>query len=242
MPSVIRLYVQDAISAPGQRVVLSEDQRHYIKNVMRVSEGGALRIFNTMSGEWTACAAFAKKEAAAIAQQRILPPASPAPLRWLALSTLRPHLLSLVIEKATELGTTHIQLITATRTQPHSTRIDKLQRTAIEASEQCERLDIPTILPPRPIADFCSNLPGDCAWFAALERADAPLLLSASRDCPSGGIIIGPEGGFTPDEAQLLAETDSIQCVSLGPNILRAETAALYSLSILQANSLPVTG
>jgi 16S rRNA (uracil1498-N3)-methyltransferase len=149
---------------------------------------------------------------------------------WLAFSPLRTHLTHFVIEKATELGVTHIQPIISDYTQHRQVCIDKYKKIAIEATEQCERLSVPRIFDAKNLYEFIDARP-QINWLAAIERTSSPLISIDTEKKESVGVIIGPEGGFSESERSVLAK--SVTIVSLGNSILRSETAALFALSII---------
>lgn len=216
-------------------VELSVDQQHYIKNVLRLREGAGLRVFNEREGEYSATLAIygAVREECfkAILEKQIRSPQCRAKSSWLAFSPIKPHLVHWIIEKATELDVTHIQPLVMERTQQRSFSPKKWQCVARDAAQQCERLDIPHIQPLRFLPDFLRDLPS-VTWFVAMERLSALQQTTVRSSKGSWGVIVGPEGGFTEQERQMLVQR--VHPLSLGPNVLRSETAALcaaYHLS-----------
>ncbi|MDR1597672.1 MAG: 16S rRNA (uracil(1498)-N(3))-methyltransferase [Holosporales bacterium] len=285
----IRIYV--CTFSTGKEVPASPEQSHYLIHVMRVSNFDRIYIFNEHMGEYEATIRVDKSSAYLRPANCVRLPPTPASEggprapsdacvegareRWLAFCPIKPHLTHFVVEKATELGVSHILLLSSQRTQ-HSANVAKLRKVAIEAAEQCNRLTVPVVVHDSVrLEDFAREHPGDhgstrlddCAlpgengstrlddarallgdngstrledararpwghirWFAALERCESAPLLSFKGD-DSVGVIIGPEGGFTPEERDLLARHATP--VSLGENILRSETAAICALSRL---------
>ena len=143
----------------------------------------------------------------------------------------------MVIEKAVELGATHIHPVLFSRTIVRDIKEERIEAQMIEASEQCERLSLPQLSPLKDIKKFLNEWDKDIPIFAGIERADAApfhdVLQAASH--PKSAILIGPEGGISADEIALLSSKEFIKPVSLGPRILRAETAVFYGLSLLSA-------
>jgi 16S rRNA (uracil1498-N3)-methyltransferase len=137
-----------------------------------------------------------------------------------------------VVEKATELGASRLLPVFTERTNAARVNSDRLAAIATEAAEQCERLTIPEIAPPQPLATLLSAWPPGRRLVVAAERADAPPI--RAQDGPTA-LLIGPEGGFTPLELDLLSRHPFVDQASLGPRILRAETAAIVGLALLQA-------
>ncbi len=211
----------------GQIIELSKDQRHYLEKVLRFSQGQEFLGFNEKDGEWKVV--FEKPQYRCENQTRELVKTETC---WLAFSPIKHDPMNFLIEKATELGVTDLQPIMCERTNSHRLNIERLTKNAIEASQQCERFDVPRVRDSLTLKGFLSVLPEKVHWYAALERSNASRM---SLEFPAG-FIIGPEGGWSAQE-QLLLEKFT-KPISLGANILRAETAAVVCLSakIFQKN------
>lgn len=214
-----RLYLTQPLNA-GQIIELTKDQRHYLEKVLRFESGQHFFGFNELDGEWKVT--FNKPLYRCTEQTRPPLPIKPS---WLAFSPIKHDPMGFLIEKATELGVTDFQPILSERTNSHRINIDRLAKNAQEAAQQCERLDIPEVHIPLQLTDFLNNLPNNIHWYAALERSGCN---HTKIKCPAG-FIIGPEGGWSPQEQLLLKKCT--QPISLGKNILRAETAAIVCLS-----------
>ena len=217
-------------------ITLSPEQSHYLCHVLRQRVGGTLTVFDGENGDWLATITELVKKQAVIkieSQQRL--PVSTKPL-WLAFAPLKQDATNFVLEKATELGVTHVQPLWMERSNTQRLNDDRWQKIVIEAAEQCERQDIPTLLPSLKLMAFLDNLPADVQWFVALERSDQPCLLTAlQKENPkTWGFIIGPEGGFSAVEQHILRQHSSVHAISLGTRVLRAETAALSVLAVAQ--------
>lgn len=217
--NMTRLYLTQRLSA-GQIVELDKEQRHYLEKVLRFKSGQYFFGFNEQDGEWRI--AFDKPLYRCSDQVRPYLPSVPC---WLAFSPLKHDPMNFLIEKATELGVSDFQPILTERTNNHRLNIERLAKNAQEAAQQCERLDIPKIHEPLYLVDFLNKLPNVINWYAALERSDANVL---DIQFPAG-FIIGPEGGWSNQEQLLLKKYT--RPISLGKNILRAETAAVVCLS-----------
>lgn len=221
-----------AFEAETDQVQLSAEQTHHVVHVLRMKPGDRLLIFNELAGEWEAVldvqhgGCWARK-GTCVRQAEVRCTQS-----WLAFSPLKPHLTHFVVEKATELDVTHIQPLMMTRTQGQSWSLAKWLRVAEEAAQQCERLDVPEIYEPLRLGEFLDHLP-PVQWFTALERSTASA--DSEFTSQSWGIIIGPEGGFTDEERATLRQ--KTQPLSLGRNILRAETAAIAGIGVLTWSS-----
>lgn len=229
---MIRLYIPQYTLFPHFSFEATAEQNHYLLHVMRLKPNDPILLFNEKSGEFLASAQIKKKSITFTVEQRMRSFIAPPPL-WLAFCLIKPHLMHLILEKATELGVTHIQPLISEYSQIRSIHIEKFQKIVIEASEQSERLDIPTIRPVISLSDFCDNLPA-IQWLACLERTQAQPILSALHAHPASGVIVGPEGGFSQAEKTRL-QAQNIIPISLGNTILRAETAVIYGLSCLNA-------
>ncbi len=213
------MYLTQNLNA-GQIIELTKDQRHYLEKVLRFENGQHFLGFNEQYGEWKI--AYEKPQYRCIEQVRVPLPSKPC---WLAFAPLKNDPMGFLIEKATELGGTDFQPIISERTNSHRLNIERLAKNAQEAAQQCERLDIPKVHNPLSLVDFLNKLPKGINWYAALERSDSGI---SEIQCPAG-FIIGPEGGWSPQEHLLLKKC--AQPISLGKNILRAETAAIVCLS-----------
>lgn len=232
MSGSIRLFVPAALAA-GVTVHATAAQAHYLGTVMRRAVGDTVCLFNGRDGAWTARIAELRRNATEfVVETRICPQESEQdPDIWLAFALLKRDATDLVMEKATELGIAAIWPVTTARTNASRVNLDRLQAIAVEAAEQCERLSVPTLHAPRPLAGLLDAWPSARPLFVAAERSDAPPLTPI--DGPSG-LLIGPEGGFTPAELDALRAHPLVTLVSLGPRILRAETAAIAGLARLQ--------
>jgi 16S rRNA (uracil1498-N3)-methyltransferase len=224
----IRLFVPAPI-AEGTEIALGEAQSHYLANVMRASAGDSLRIFDGASGEWRAAVTAISRKKVVLTAQVQTRPQAPEPDAWLCFALLKRAKTDMVVEKATELGVSVIQPIITARTNADHVNLDRLRAIAVEAAEQCERLAVPDIRAPLPLARLMADWPADRQLFIADERRTSALL------GPTQGpvaLMTGPEGGFTEQELEAIARTPQVTRVSLGARILRAETAAIAGLAL----------
>ena len=226
-----RLYVPEPL-AEGTEIAAAPAQAHYLGTVMRQAAGAPLRLFNGQDGEWAARLAAIRKDRATFAVERQTRPQAPEPDLWLVFAPLKRDATDLVVEKATELGASAILPVFTERTNTARLNLDRLRAIATEAAEQCERLTLPRMADPQRLMDLLAAWPTDRALHAALERAEAPP--PRGTDSPAA-LLIGPEGGFTPTEATMLRRLPFVRPISLGPRILRAETAAIAGLALLLA-------
>lgn len=200
---------------------------------MRLSQGDSVRIFNSERGEWQATISKCHKRTVELTADSLLRPPVETRDLWLLFAPIKRTPLEWLLEKATELGATRLMPILTDHTQVRSLNSERLEAIVIEAAEQCERLDVPQLLAPMHLSQLLASWNATRRLLVALEREDAPPLTKiASKGC---AIFIGPEGGFSDAEKQLLSRQDFVQPFTLGQNILRAETAALSSLAIWQS-------
>jgi 16S rRNA (uracil1498-N3)-methyltransferase len=228
----VRLFVEEEIGT-GVTVSLSPDQSHYLKNVMRLGVGSELVLFNGRAGEWLYMLTGLDKKVARASPLRLQRPQEDALDIWLCFAPIKRGPLEFVIEKATELGVGKFCPVLSRRTEVQRLNSTRLRTLATEAAEQCERLEVPEILVPVRLDVLLSGWPTERLLYVAAERQrSAPAL--PSRSGPAA-LLIGPEGGFTPDEMVLLARFPFVRFFSLGPRILRAETASLAALALWTA-------
>jgi 16S rRNA (uracil1498-N3)-methyltransferase len=229
--SLPRLFVRAPLSE-GALVDLDAKQANYLGNVMRLGAGGEVLVFDGMSGEWLArIAEAAKKRMTLAVEQRTREPES-IPDVWLAFAPVKRAGTDWLIEKATELGAARLLPVITQRTVAERVRIERLEAIAIEAAEQCGRTRLPQIAEPIHLRRFVEELDSTRRFYFADESGGQPTA-SAFREGPAV-ILIGPEGGFAPEERDFLLGAGA-SAISLGPRILRAETAALAALSCFMA-------
>lgn len=225
-----RLYVTPDLSI-GASIVLTDTQTHYLKNVMRMTAGNAVRVFNGRDGEWYATIEiFEKKKSvlALVAQTRPQPPKR-RPVHLLFAPIKKPRL-EWLIEKAVELGATDLHPIITQHTEIRQINDGRTTAQIVEAVEQCERLDIPCLHDITPLKTKLGAWPKDIPLLVGMERAEAPSLRSALPSSGPLAFLVGPEGGFSAEERGWPENLTFLKPVSLGPDILRSETAVTYML------------
>jgi 16S rRNA (uracil1498-N3)-methyltransferase len=237
MKPAARLYVEAPL-APGAAIPLSEGQAHYLRSVLRLEPGRRVLLFNGRDGEWLADLTQLRKSGAAataVSQRRAQ---APEPDLWLLFAPIKGDRVDYVAEKATELGASRLQPVMTRHTVVARVNVERLRARAVEAAEQCERLTVPEVAEPLPLRQVLQGWPAERRLFACAEAGPArPLaeaLAQAPRTAPSG-LLAGPEGGFSPDELDLLRELAFVTAVGLGPRLLRADTAAIAALALWQA-------
>lgn len=231
-----RLFVTAPLGG-GHTVALDPAQHHYLTNVMRRDGGSDLLIFNGQDGEWRATLTqIGKKASAALCIEQTRPQQSEPDLRLLFAPIKRDHL-DYMIQKASELGVAQFQPVITQHTIASNLNLARLHAIAREAAEQCERLTLPVLTDALPLAKALATCAADRPLFACLEGGAAQPLAQAFSAAPTtpAAILIGPEGGFSAAEMDLIRQHPTTIPVSLGPRILRADTAALAALAIWQA-------
>lgn len=236
MVSKVRLYVDHALGE-GQLVPLSRDQAHYLFGVMRLGVGGVLSLINGRDGEWDAKVAEAGKHKGVLVCVSQTKPFQPPPDLWLLFAPIRKDRMQFLVEKATELGAAVLHPI-ETRYTNHADRVrlDKMQAHVIEAVEQCGATAVPEVRSPVKLQAALDEWSDDRPLYFCDEAAlDQPAGFAAVPPSEKAAILIGPEGGFAPEERAILNALPFTQTIGLGPRILRAETAALAALSLWQS-------
>ena len=228
--SLPRLFVRSALGR-GALVELDSAQANYLGNVLRLKGGDNVQLFDGASGEWLAnIAEVAKKRMTLIVESQTRPPES-IPDLWLAFAPVKRAPLEWLVEKATELGVARLVPVVTRRTVVERLRLDRLQSIAIEAAEQCGRTVLPEIAEPVALEAFLRG--NQRTLYFADETGGEP---TAGVFTPGPAtILIGPEGGFRPEERAAIRAAPNATAISLGPRILRAETAALAAVAAWMA-------
>ncbi|MBI5163572.1 MAG: 16S rRNA (uracil(1498)-N(3))-methyltransferase [Magnetospirillum sp.] len=235
-PPRLRLFVA-ADLAPGAGIVLPREQAHYLANVMRAAVGEAVLAFNGRDGEWRAHIGALGKAAATLVLDAQTRPQAAEPDLWLLAAPLKKDRVDLVAEKAAELGAAALWPVMTRRTGIARVNTDRLRAHLIEAAEQCERLTVPALMPPLALDTVLAGWDAARILLFLDEGGSGPPLAAVLPGLPDGplAILVGPEGGFAPEERAALARLPFARPVSLGPRILRAETAAIAALAVVQA-------
>ena len=235
-----RLYVEADLKV-GEELKLDKAQTNYLLNVMRKKEGDKFVLFNGRDGAFLAEIADAHRKGATIDLIELAAQQSPASDLWYFFAPLKSARLDYMVQKATEMGVGHMQPVLTQHTQTNRIKIDKMRAHAIEAAEQCEILNVPQVYEESTLDKLLD------AW--EIEHKDR-ILIFADEEAPIEGaakslkeiegkpigLIIGPEGGFSEGERELLRGKPFCLPISLGPRILRADTAAVAALAIIQSN------
>ena len=224
--SLPRLFVRSAL-AQSAAVELDGAQANYLGNVMRLKEGADLLIFDGATGEWLARIAEAGKKRMTLSVERQTKELEQVPDVWLAFAPVKRAQTDWLVEKATELGAARLQPTITQRTIAERVKLERLESIAIEAAEQCGRTVLPAIAEPIPLKSLLRD-PGRTLYFA--DETGGEPAATAFKPRPAT-IVTGPEGGFTDEERAAIRATPNAVAISLGPRILRAETAALAALA-----------
>jgi 16S rRNA (uracil1498-N3)-methyltransferase len=230
--AVLRLFLPTPLHA-GADIAPTPAQAHYLGTVMRRGVGDPVEIFNGTDGAWEGRITALKRDRATIALLRQTRAQTPEPDLWLVFAALKRDATDLVVQKATELGVS--ALLPAFTDHGVAARVNtaRLAAIATEAAEQSERLSVPRIAEPRRLSDILADWPEERLLVAAIERAQAAPIRPARG---KAALLVGPEGGFSAAELDALRRCTFVQAASLGPRILRAETACIAGLALLQAN------
>ncbi len=230
---MVRLYVDHPL-APEQRVPLTREQAHYLGSVMRMGPGAGLLVFNGRDGEFAAEIVEAGKRGGVLfiaAQTRAL---MVPPDLWLLFAPIKKARTDFIVEKAAELGAARILPVQTAYTNAERIRRDRLQAHAIEAAEQCGGTYVPEVADLQKLDAVLDHWPEERRLiFCDETTAGEGRELSGGTD-PSA-ILIGPEGGFSPEERARLRSLPFAETITLGPRILRADTAAVAALTLWQS-------
>ena len=228
--SLPRLFVRAALS-PGITVDLDAAQANYLGNVLRLGAGGEVLLFDGESGEWLGRIAEAGRKRIRLTVELQTRQLERVPDLTLAFAPVKRTQVDWLVEKATELGVGRLQPVITQRTVVERVKLERLQAIAIEAAEQCGRTLLPDIAEPVSLAAWLKQVEGPL--YFADENGGEPA--GATFQPGPASILTGPEGGFTDEERQAIRSLPNVRAISLGPRILRAETAALAAVATYMA-------
>ncbi len=230
-----RLYVTSDLSEHAQ-VMLDANQVHYLAHVLRLPIGGEVRLFNGKDGEWRAQLCSVTKKggvAECLLQARSQ---TSVPDLWLLFAPVKGDRVDYIVEKATELGVAGIIPVITERTIVRKVNLERLQARCVEAAEQCGRLSVPLVTDVQLLSVFYEMPSDDGILLFADEAGDCLTLpVALASKLSKVVLLIGPEGGFTPFEREKLRASAHVRPISLGPRILRADTAAFAGLALVQS-------
>lgn len=232
-----RLCVDQPLAA-GAEVKLDARRTNYLVNVLRLGAGARVLLFNGRDGEFaSSLSANSRKGASLVAGARTRPQEAPPDLDYL-FAPLKHARLDYMAQKAIEMGARRLRPILTRHTQVARVNLERLRANAIEACEQCGVIWIPEIAPAEPLSEALRSWPAERLLVFCDEEADQASPLDALSRAGGGegvGLLIGPEGGFDDDERAAILSTPRVVRLSLGPRILRADTAAVAALALIQA-------
>ncbi|MBB4568614.1 16S rRNA (uracil(1498)-N(3))-methyltransferase [Rhizobium leucaenae] len=231
-----RLFVVSDIKA-NAGIEADRDQFNYLANVLRMEDDAELLIFNGRDGEWKASVSFpSRKRILLTPVEQTRPQPAPSDLHYL-FAPLKVGRLDYLVQKAVEMGAGLLQPVMTQHVQGKITNLDKLKANVIEAAEQCGILGVPEVMEPIKLADLLTSWPKE-RRIIYCDEGDAgqnPLPLLAKIRENHLALLVGPEGGFSEEERALLHSLDFVTAIPLGPRILRADTAAVAAMAVIQA-------
>jgi 16S rRNA (uracil1498-N3)-methyltransferase len=229
--SAPRLFVTGPLDQ-GATVTIEGGQAHYLARVMRLAPGDCVILCDDATGEWAAEAtAVGKRDVALCCVERLRPRES-VPDFWLCPALLKKDRFDVVLEKACELGVDRIRPVLTRRCVADRLNPDRARATLVEAAEQCARTALPACDAPVPLAALLAEWPADRTLFFADETGGAPAAASFQAHRGPAAMLVGPEGGFDPAERDAIRAHPAAVAVSLGPRILRGETAAIAACAL----------
>lgn len=234
--SAPRLYVEAAL---GQDVAVPVEGNaaHYLISVMRVKASDAVLLFDGLNGEWAAQPEQIRKRDLVLRCVRQTKPLESVPDFWLCAAPIKKGRIDLVVEKACELGVARLVPVRTERSVVDKVNLDRLQSHLVEAAEQCGRTALPELADLVTLPKLLEDWPADRTLFFADELGGAPMREAFAADPGPAALLVGPEGGFTRQERELISALPAARAISLGPRILRAETAAMAATACWMATN-----
>jgi 16S rRNA (uracil1498-N3)-methyltransferase len=231
-----RLFIDTPLGAETRHELASE-QFNYLANVLRLEAGAKVLVFNGRDGEWLAQVTFpSRKKIVLELTEQTRPQPEASDLHYL-FAPLKVGRLDYLVQKAVEMGAGLLQPVMTQHVQGKITNLDRLRANVAEAAEQCGVLSIPDVLEPRKLADLLDHWPADrrIIYCDEGDEGQNPLPVLAKVTERKLALLVGPEGGFSEEERALLRSLPFVTAIPLGPRILRADTAAVAALAIIQA-------
>lgn len=235
--NIPRLYVPEDL-VNGAEFLVNQEAFNYLRNVLRLDDGAEVLVFNGRDGEWRArLTAKSRKEIQLKIQSQSRPQSEAGNLHY-AFAPIKHARLDLMIQKAVEMGAAKLTPVITRHTQVSRVNVERMKSNVIEAAEQCGVLAVPEVEEPAPFAKWLATLPPERVIVFCDEATETANPIEALSGAPRGQLtlIIGPEGGIDDQERNALLARPPVIRLSLGPRILRADTAAIAALAILQAS------
>lgn len=235
MKTTPRLHLDQPLAATKE-VELAREQAHYLTGVLRLASGDPVSVFNATDGEWLAYLATVSKKHVTIRCERLSSAVKPPPDIDYCFAPLKHARLDYVVQKATELGARRLRPVITARTIAERVNLERMRANVVEAAEQCNLVFVPEVQEPVKLAKLLEGWEPDRALVYCDETASIANPIEALRGLAApAAVLIGPEGGFTDDEKALLKSLPFVTAISLGPRIMRADTAAVAALTLVQA-------
>jgi 16S rRNA (uracil1498-N3)-methyltransferase len=235
--SAPRLFLEEDLKA-GKEIALSPEASNYLRNVLRLGAGANVLVFNGRDGEWRAEISEAGKKKTNLTAREHVRTQTPTADLWYLFAPLKHARLDYMVQKAVEMGVSRLQPVMTRRTQSGRVNLERMRANAVEAAEQCGILSLPEIEEPLTLDRVLASWPADRTLIFCDEDAEQANPVAALGKLPRGklAVLIGPEGGFDNSERSLLRKLPKTATISLGPRILRADTAAVAALALVQAS------
>lgn len=229
-----RLFLASNLAA-GEEAALDRNQANYLQNALRLGAGDAVLVFNGRDGEWLARLAGEKRRVRLLVEKRTRPQSAEGSLVY-AFAPLKHARLDYMVQKSVEMGAAVLAPVLTQHTQATRINLERMRANVIEAAEQCGVLAVPRVDEPKPFDRWLAALDGDQLVIFCDEEAEVADPFAALAGAPNGPtvVLVGPEGGFAEAERRALVDRGSIR-LSLGPRVLRADTAAVAALALVQA-------
>ncbi|MFM5893842.1 MAG: 16S rRNA (uracil(1498)-N(3))-methyltransferase [Novosphingobium sp.] len=229
--SAPRLFVAQQL-AVGASLTIEGPQAHYLSRVMRVAEGDAVVLCDDLTGEWAAQVLSADKRSVSLIAETLLRPREQVPDFTLCAALLKKHRFDLVLEKACELGVRTIQPVLTRRCVADKLNLERARSILVEAAEQCARTALPLLLAPVKLEALLKAWPEDRALFFADENGGENAVQQFAAHSGPAALLAGPEGGFDEAERAAIRALQAARPITLGPRILRGETAAIAATAL----------
>ncbi len=231
-----RLFVDHPLDE-GARVSCTPEQASYLRSVLRLSDGDEILIFNGRDGEWRARLSEVGKRGAALDAESLVRAQTGGPDLTYLFAPLKRARLDYMIQKATEMGVARLAPVLTRHTVAERVNLDRMRANAIEAAEQCGILRVPDIAEPVKLAALLQSWDASRALIFCDEDAEVANPLATLSQLKPGplAVLVGPEGGFSPDERHMIRALPHATALSLGPRIMRADTAAIAALALVNA-------
>ncbi|MDG6095462.1 16S rRNA (uracil(1498)-N(3))-methyltransferase [Acetobacter sp. AN02] len=224
-------------AAENHELTMTPEQARYLGSVLRRESGDEIRLFSAEAGEWLARIDAVRKDRGSFRLVRNLRLPAPETGPVLAFALLKRDATDLVVRMGTELGVSRFMPVMTERTMASRVNVSRLETIAMEASEQCERLSVPSVDEPVRLAEFLGSWPEEAGLYVAVERYRAETRDQFAKIRPGDGLLTGPEGGFSDTELDVLRSRTFVTTVSLGSTVLRAETAVVAGLALMTVNA-----